>query len=267
MRLLGRSRRDAVGTSGDMLKDTTALVTGASSGIGASVARALAAEGATVALLARRRDRLDALAAEINAGDGGRAQVHEADVTDADAVRAAVSAAAGERGVIDLLVNNAGGGTFGPALETDLADWHGTLEVNLNGVLNVTHAALPHLVRAAGGPRGVADLVTVSSVAGRKVTGPESNVYVAAKHAVGAFSEALRQELAEHHVRVGLIEPGVVVTELTTTGRPHAPDATHPTGYGLLQPDDVAAAIVFMTGRPRHAAVNEILLRPTEQTI
>ncbi|MEW2544911.1 SDR family oxidoreductase [Streptomyces sp. NPDC047002] len=251
-----------------MLKDTTAVVTGASSGIGAAVAEALAAEGASVALLARRRDRLTGLAEAINARGAGRAEVYEADVTDADAVRAAVEAAA-ERGGngIDILVNNAGSGTWGPALGADLADWHSTVDVNVGGVLNATHAALPHLARAADtAPRGVADLVTVSSIAGRRVPGPDSNVYAATKHAVGAFSEALRQELAGRHVRVGVVEPGIVVTELTTSGRPHAPDATSPTGYGLLQPGDIAAAVVFMVTRPRHVALNEMLVRPTEQT-
>ncbi|WP_345647359.1 SDR family oxidoreductase [Streptomyces tremellae] len=253
-----------------MLKDTTAVVTGASSGIGAAVAEALAAEGASVALLARRRDRLNGLAEAINARDGGRAEVYEADVTDPDAVRAAVDAAAGRGGDsngIDILVNNAGSGTWGPALGAELDDWHATVDVNVGGVLNATHAALPHLARAAdAAPRGVADLVTVSSLAGRRVPGPDSNVYAATKHAVGAFSEALRQELAERHVRVGVVEPGIVVTELTTAGRPHAPDATRPTGYGLLQPEDVAAAVVFMVTRPRHVALNEMLVRPTEQT-
>ncbi|HWC83782.1 MAG TPA: SDR family oxidoreductase [Pseudonocardiaceae bacterium] len=251
-----------------MLTDTTAVVTGASSGIGAAVARALAAEGATVALLARRGDRLTELAEKINESGDGRAHGYAADVTDPDAVRAVIDAVAREHGGIDIMVNNAGGGVWGPALTAELADWHGTVEVNLNGVLNTIHAALPHLTRAAAGHRrGVADLVTVSSVAGRKITSPNSNIYAATKHAVNAFSEALRQELAEHHVRAGLVEPGVVVTELTTGGRPYAPDATKPTGYGLLQPEDIAAAVVFMVTRPRHAAINEILVRPTEQTV
>ncbi|MBY8885205.1 SDR family oxidoreductase [Streptomyces sp. PTM05] len=248
-----------------MLKNTTAVVTGASSGIGTAVAEALAAQGATVALFARRRDRLTELAEAINARDGGRAHPYAVDVTDADAVRAAIESAAGDHGGIDILVNNAGSGTWSPALEADLTDWHSTVEVNVNGVLNTTHAALPHLTRAASGERGVADLVTISSVAGRRIPTPQSNVYAATKHAVSAFTEALRQELAERHVRAGLVEPGVVVTELTTSGQEYAPDARNPTGYGLLRPEDVATAVVFMVTQPRHAAVNEILLRPTEQ--
>jgi NADP-dependent 3-hydroxy acid dehydrogenase YdfG len=247
--------------------DTAAVVTGASSGIGAAVAQALAAQGVTVALLARRRARLVELAETINAREGGRARVYEADVTSSDAVRAAIDTVARDCGGIDILVNNAGSGTWGPALTADLAGWHSTVEVNLNGVLNATHAALPHLTRAAAThSRGVADLVTIGSIAGRRVPSPVSNVYSATKHAVTAFSEALREELAEHHVRVGLVQPGLVVTELTTSGRDYAPDATTPTGYGLLRPDDVADAALFMVTRPRHVAINEILVRPTEQT-
>ncbi|MFJ4818113.1 SDR family oxidoreductase [Streptomyces sp. NPDC088801] len=250
-----------------MLKKTTAVVTGASSGIGAAVAQALAAEGADVALLARRRDRLSELTDTINARDGGRARLYEVDVTDANAVRNAIGAVADDGDGIDILINNAGGGTWGPAVTADLADWHTTVQVNLNGVLNTTHAALPHLTRAAAvSERGVADIVTISSIAGRKVPGATSNVYAATKHAVGAFTEALRLELAEHHVRAGLVEPGLVVTELTTSGRDHAPDATKRTGYALLQPEDIASTVVFMVTRPRHVALNEMLVRPTEQT-
>ncbi|MEV6228110.1 SDR family oxidoreductase [Saccharopolyspora shandongensis] len=251
-----------------MLNNTTAVITGASSGIGAAVAQALAAGGSTVALLARRRDRLTQLADTINARAGGRARPYEVDVTDSEAVRTAIDAAANECDGIDVLVNNAGSGTWGPARTAELAVWHNVMAVNFNGVLNTTHAALPHLTRAAATrDRGVADIVTISSIAGRKVPGPNSNVYAATKHAVGAFSESLRQELAEYHVRAGLVEPGVVVTELTTSGRDYAPDATKPTGYGLLQPDDIADAVMFMVTRPRHIAINEILVRPTEQTI
>ncbi|MEU9454936.1 SDR family oxidoreductase [Streptomyces sp. NPDC048277] len=244
------------------------MVTGASSGIGAATARALAAEGADVALIARRQSQLSQLADSINGQGGGYARCYPADVTDADAVRTAIDEAAADCGGIDILINNAGSGTWGPAMTADLADWHATVEVNLTGVLNTTHAALPHLCRAAANSdRGVADLVTISSIAGRKIPGAHSNVYAATKHAVCAFTEALRQELAGTHVRAGLVEPGLVVTELTTSGRRHAPDATHPTGYGLLQPEDIAHTVTFMVTRPSHVALNELLVRPTEQTI
>lgn len=243
------------------LDGTMAVVTGASSGIGEATARALAGEGAHVALFARRRDRLEDLAREI----GDAASVHEVDVSDADAVREAVDTVARERGRIDVLVNNAGYGTMDPALSADLAEWQTMVDVNLGGVLATTHAAVAHLTEAARGERGIADVVTVSSVAGRVVTGPGSNVYAATKHAVGAFCEALRQELGEKHVRVGLVEPGLVETELTTSGRENTPDATSASELGVIEAGDIADAIVHMVTRPRRTAVNEMLVRPVEQ--
>lgn len=243
------------------LDGTTAIVTGASSGIGSATARALAGEGAAVALFARRRDRLTDLAAEL--GDG--ASVHEVDVTDADAVRAAVEEVAAQRGGVDVLVNNAGYGSMDLARDADLAEWQKMVDVNLHGVLATTHAALGHLAAAARGTRGIADVVTVSSVAGRSVTGPGSNVYAATKHAVGAFSEALRQELAGQHVRVGLVEPGLVDTELTNTGDDNKPDASRASELGVLHADDIADAVVHVVTRPARTAVNEMLVRPTEQ--
>jgi len=243
------------------LDGTTAVVTGASSGIGNATARALAAEGATVALLARRREKLDDLAQEL--GDG--AEVHEVDVSDADAVRETIDAVVRDRGRIDVLVNNAGYGTMDPALEADLGEWRKMVDVNLTGVLATTHAAVSHLTEAAQGPRGIADVVTVSSVAGRTVSGPGSNVYAATKHAVNAFSEALRQELAPRHVRVGLVEPGLVDTELTNSGRENTPDASAASALGVLEAGDIADAIVYMVTRPPRTAVNEVLIRPTEQ--
>lgn len=242
------------------LDGTTAIVTGASSGIGAATARALAGEGAAVALFARRRDRLEDLAGEL---DG--ASVHEVDVADAEAVGRAIDEVVAQHGGVDVLVNNAGYGSMDLARDADLAEWQKMVDVNLHGVLSTTHAALGHLAKAAGGRRGVADVVTVSSVAGRSVTGPGSNVYAATKHAVGAFSEALRQELAEQHVRVGLVEPGLVDTELTNTGDANKPDASQASELGLLHADDIADAVVYVVTRPARTAVNEVLVRPTEQ--
>ena len=151
------------------------------------------------------------------------------------------------------------------AATVDLSEWQKMVEVNLNGVLATTHAALSHLRAAAGGGRGIADVVTISSVAGRKVAFPAANVYAATKHAVGAFSEALRQELAEHHVRVGLVEPGLVRSELTEANGA-SQDAEERLELGLMEPEDIADAVVYMVTRPRRTAVNEILVRPTEQT-
>jgi NADP-dependent 3-hydroxy acid dehydrogenase YdfG len=249
------------------LDTTTAVVTGASSGIGAATARALAAQGAAVALLARRRDRLEILANEISAlPDSAGAYVYQLDVSDVDAVHELIERVGHDLGGIDVLVNSAGYGAWAPALEAEFAEWQKMVAVNLSGVLATIHAALPHLSTAAQGPRGIADVVTISSVAGRKITSLASNVYSATKHAVGAFSEALRQELAEHHIRVGLVEPGIVATEMTTSGRTYAPDATAASEFGALESSDIADAVVYMVTRPQRAAINEILIRPTEQT-
>ena len=245
------------------LDGTTAVVTGASSGIGEATARALAGEGATLALFARRRDRLEALAADLPGGT--RHSVHEVDVTDDETVHAAIAEVVARHGGFDVLVNNAGYGTWGPAAEADVTDWRKVVDINLNGVLSATHAALPHLEKSAAGARGVADVVAVSSVAGRKVPAPASNVYAATKHGVGAFAEALRQEYAERHVRVGVVEPGLVASEMTTSGDDHAPDATRASERGALEPTDIADAVVYMVTRPRRTAVNEMLVRPVEQ--
>jgi NADP-dependent 3-hydroxy acid dehydrogenase YdfG len=240
------------------LDGVVAAVTGASSGIGEATARALAAEGATVALLARRRERLEELAREL----GTATTVHEVDVSDAEAVASAVEDVVARHGHLDVLVNNAGYGTMTPAAEADLAQWRTMVDVNVNGVLATTHAALGHLTSAASGERGVADVVTISSVAGRKVSGPAVNVYAATKHAVGAFSEALRQEFAAAHVRVGLVEPGLVRSELTEGN-----GALGEVGeLGVMEAADIADAVVYMVTRPRRVAVNEILVRPIEQT-
>lgn len=246
-----------------MLAGTVALVTGGSSGIGWATARALSAEGATVAIFGRRLARLEQLV-DVIERDGGKAQAHQVDVTDGAAVAQSVQAIGDEFGRIDVLVNNAGFLANGPAIGAELADWHRMIDVNIGGVLNVTHAALPLVVSAGKGGRGIADIVTVSSVAGRRIPSPSSNVYAASKHAVGAFTEALRQELTAARVRVGVVEPGVVRTEMTTGGSKGAPDAT--TG-APLDPADIASAIVYMVTRPAHAAVNEMLIRPTEQVV
>ena len=201
------------------LRGTTALVTGASSGIGEATARHLASLGADVALVARRRDRIEALAKEIVA-DGARALVIEADVTDRVQAEAAVQRTVDELGRLDILVNNAGVMLLGPMEDAPVEEWEQMVHVNVLGLLYCAKAALPHLLAAAEAEqRGVADLVNISSVAGRVVRSG-SGVYNATKHAVGAFSEGLRQEVTRRHVRVGIIEPGAVATELSGHNRP-----------------------------------------------
>jgi NADP-dependent 3-hydroxy acid dehydrogenase YdfG len=246
------------------LDGTVALVTGASSGIGEATAQALAAEGARVVVVARRKDRLEALAERIGAD---RALVIEADVTAEDQAAAAVERAASELGRLDILVNNAGVMLLGPIVDAPVEEWQRMVQLNVLGLLYCTHAALPHLLKAAEtDPRGVADVVNISSVAGR-VARLNSGVYNATKHGVGAFSESLRQEVTARHVRVTLIEPGATATELAFHNRPEILEGMAQTfgGIEIMQAEDIAEAIRYAVTQPRRVAVNEILIRPTEQ--
>ncbi|HXQ88912.1 MAG TPA: SDR family NAD(P)-dependent oxidoreductase [Solirubrobacterales bacterium] len=248
------------------LESTVALVTGASSGIGEAAARALAAHGAAVGLVARRGDRLRELAGEI-ADAGGTALPLEADVGDPEQAEAAVERTAEELGRLDVLVNNAGVMLLGPVADAPLEEWERMVQVNLLGLLYTARAALPHLLEAAArDPRRVADLVNISSVAGRQAR-KGSGVYNATKHGVGAFSEALRQEVTRRHVRVSLVEPGAVATELQGHNRPEVKEQIEKRfeDMDVLQAEDIADAIAYVVTRPRHMAVNEILVRPTEQ--
>jgi NADP-dependent 3-hydroxy acid dehydrogenase YdfG len=248
------------------LTGTAALVTGASSGIGEATALELARHGASVAIVARRADRLQELASRI--GDaGGRALPIEADVTDVEQARGAVQRSVDELGRLDTVVNNAGVMLLGPALDAPLEEWERMVSVNVEGVLYVAHAALPHLLRtAAEGPRRVADLVNISSVAGR-VARSGSAVYNLTKHGVGAFSEALRQELTGRHVRVSVVEPGAVATELSSHNRPEVREQIGERFEGIerLQAPDIADAIAYIVTRPPRVAINEVLIRPTDQ--
>jgi NADP-dependent 3-hydroxy acid dehydrogenase YdfG len=246
------------------LDGTVALVTGASSGIGAAAASALSAEGAAVALAARRTDRLDSLAAEIR-DKGGTALVLESDITDEAQATRAVERTVAELGRLDTLVNNAGVMLLGPAVGAPLSEWQRMVELNVLGLLYCAHAALPHLLRAAeDGPRLVADMVNISSVAGR-VARSGSGVYNLTKHGVGAFSESLRQEVTKRYVRVSLVEPGATATELAGHNRPEVLEGLRGQFGQRMEADDIADAIVYIVTRPRHVAVNEMLIRPTEQ--
>jgi NADP-dependent 3-hydroxy acid dehydrogenase YdfG len=251
----------------ERLGGTVALVTGASSGIGAATAKALAAEGAAVALLARRVDRLDELKADIESS-GGTALAVPADVTNAEQVAAAVQRVVGELGRLDTVVNNAGLMRMAPAAEAPLQDWDDLVRVNVQGVLYVTRAAVPHLIDAAAdSPRGVADLVTISSTAGW-VARPGTAVYSLTKFGVNAFSEGIRQELLGKRVRVGVVGPGTVDTEISSHLSPESRKAFDRQTADMvkLAPEDIADAVLYIVTRDRRVAVNHMLVRAAEQT-
>lgn len=248
------------------LDNTVALVTGASSGIGEATARRFAAEGAAVALLARRRDRIDALAAEIQDA-GGRALALECDVTDQAQAETAVHQTVDQLGRLDTVFNNAGVMLLGAIQDAPTTEWDRMIDVNIKGLLYVAHAALPYLLAAPeDSPRGVADIVSTSSVAGRTVR-LGTGVYNMTKWGVGAFCESLRQEVTQRHVRVSLVEPGAVATELTDHLRPEIRELAKQRldKMELLSADDIADAVAYIVTRPRHVAINELLIRPTDQ--
>ncbi|MFG2255643.1 SDR family NAD(P)-dependent oxidoreductase [Streptomyces mirabilis] len=249
------------------LTGTVALVTGASSGIGAATARRLAEDGASVALVARRKGRLDGVAAEIEKA-GGTALVVEADITDRTQAEAAVQQAVEHFGRLDTLVNNAGLMLLGPVVGADVDEWERMLAVNVQGLLHTTHAALPHLVKAAeAGPRKVADIVNISSIAGR-VAWNGYGVYNLTKFGVNGFTESLRQEVTQRHVRVGVLEPGGVDTELGSHNAPEIQGAMIAPFYEtteVLTPDDIADGVAYMVTRPRHASIGELWIMPTDQ--
>jgi clavulanate-9-aldehyde reducatase len=242
------------------LSGQVVAVTGASSGIGEAVAFACARAGASVALAARRMDRIEAVAEQIS-GEGGRAIAIETDVGDEQQARAFVERAHSDLGRLDVLVNNAGVMLLGPIEDAPTDEWRQMIHANVFGVLYCTHAALP-LMKA----HGSGHIVNVSSVAGR-VARAGSGVYSLTKHGVGAFSEALRQEAVAINVRVTLIEPGAVATELAGHNRAPVLEqmARNFAGVTPMSSEDIAAAVLYAIGAPENVAVNEILIRPRGQ--
>ena len=243
------------------LAGKTALITGASSGFGEATAIALAQAGATVALTARREDRLKALAQRINT-DGGRAHVIVADFTkEADVLRAVAEAEAA-MGRIDILINNAGVMYLEPVMDADLNRWRQMIELNLTALITASQAAARGMAE-----RGVGDIVNIASTAGH-VANPNGAAYSATKFAVRAFSESLRKELVAKKVRVSVISPGVAETELRDhVGNPAAKAAVQTWAESLrqLQAVDIANAVVYAVSQPPHVSINEILMRPTDQ--
>jgi len=244
------------------LEGKVAAITGASSGIGEATARALAGEGAKVALVARRHDRLVALADEIEQ-QGGDALAIQADVSDHGKVEALTGQIKGQFGGLHILVNNAGLMLLGPVDGADTSEWRRMVEVNLLGLLWCTHAALPLLREGGGG-----DIVNVSSVAGRRADAGAA-VYNLTKWGVTGFSEGLRQEALHSNVRVTCVEPGFVATELqghnTNPIVQQATERMREQIGDVLEPEDIAQLIAFVVTRPERVSVNEVLVRPTGQ--
>jgi len=231
------------------------VITGASSGIGEATARKLAGDGYRVALLARRVDRIEAIAAEL--GDGAIAV--QADVTDRDSLVAAAERVKSELGGADILINNAGVMLLGPFSPEQRDDYRQMMEINLLGAISATEVFLDQLVAAGG------DLVSISSVAGRTAR-PSNAVYAATKWGIVGWSEGLRQEL-QPNVRVMVIEPGAVESELTDHIT-HAETRAASRQYVMdlaIKAEDIAEVIAFAVSRPKRMTLNEILVRPTAQ--
>ena len=242
------------------LEGRVAAVTGASSGIGEATALGLAAAGASVALGARREERLGELAGRLD----GPSLVYELDVTDEDQARGFLQAATDELGGLHILVNNAGVMLLGPVADADTGDWRRMIEVNLLGLLYCTHAALPLIAATGGG-----DIVNVSSVAGLRADAGAA-VYNMTKFGVHGFSEALRQEALHAGIRVTTVAPGFVETELqghnTDPVVRRAIERNREEIGEALTPGDIAEAIVHAVTRPAHVCVNEVVVRPTGQS-
>jgi NADP-dependent 3-hydroxy acid dehydrogenase YdfG len=245
------------------LEGRRAVITGASSGIGEATAVAMAHEGAAVVLGARRKDRLDELVARIGS-EGGTAIAIEADISDEDQARGLVETASAELGGLDCLINNAGVMLLGPLQGADPQEWRRMIDVNLLGLLYCTHYSLP-LIRDGGG----GDVVNVASVAGRTAS-LGSGVYNMTKWGVVGFSESLRQEGAHIGVRVTCVEPGFVDTELQ--GHNENPivveqiEKMRESTGKVLEAGDIANAVVYAVGQPKHVSINEVLVRPAGQT-
>lgn len=242
------------------LDGKVAIVTGASSGIGEATAEALAAEGASVVVAARREDRLQDLVGRIE-GNGGKVLSVACDVTNEEQAHALIERAEGEFGRVDILVNNAGVMLLS-RIDKGLSDqWRQMFDVNVLGLLYATDAAIRVMKRQGSG-----HIVNISSVAGRKVRAT-GGVYSGTKWAVNAISEALRMELQEDGIRITIVEPGAVKTELTEhiTDEDALDAMSGLLSLDILKSEDIANSIVYAVTQPENVSVNEILIRPTQQ--
>lgn len=248
----------------ESLSNTVALVTGASSGIGYASAVRLAGAGARVVLVARRVERLEQLANEIRAS-GGEAIAVAADIASAGQAEDAVARTIAEFGRLDTLVNAAGVMLNGPSIESPLEDWDQMVNVNLRGLMYVTKAALPHLTKTvATSSRKVVDVVNISSVAGR-FAAAQVAIYNATKFAVTAATEAWRQEFTRQSIRFSVIEPGATTSELWNKEGQWEGFTAMFGEVERLHAEDIAEAVAFIVTNPRRVAINEIVVRPTDQ--
>jgi len=244
------------------IKGKVVVITGASSGLGAATARLLSAEGASVVLGARRVDRIQSLADELNA-KGGKALAIATDVTHVEQVKKLVDSAVQKFGRIDVMINNAGIMPHSPLERLKIDDWNRTIDVNIKGVLYGIAAALPYMKQQKAG-----HIINVSSVAGHKVT-PNGAVYCATKHAVRALSEGLRVEVKPYNIRTTIISPGAVATELPNSiTEPDIADGVSKFYKETAIPaDSFARAVAFAMSQPEDVDINEILFRPTSQVL
>ena len=246
------------------LNGRVAVITGASSGIGEATARALAARGASVALLARRADRVQSLADELSGAEGdAKALALEADVTDRASIEEAARRIKEELGRADCLINNAGVMLLSPFEQGKVDEWKQMIDVNLTGVLETTDVFLGQLLDGGG------DIVNISSVAGRKGI-PSSGAYNATKWGINGWSDALRQEMLGTGVRIILVEPGAVATELAShisdeASKKRIDDMSE--NFDILEAEDIASVIEYSVSVPERVSLTEILIRPTEQPI
>lgn len=238
------------------LAGKTAIVTGASSGIGEATARLLVERGCNVALAARREERLEELAAEL----GKSSLAAPADVTDPAACAALAARTIEHFGSLDILVNNAGLGLYGSIAEGNPEDWRTMFDVNVLGVLYTTRPAIRYMLDRDSG-----DVVFISSVAGRKVPRPDATVYAATKHAITALAEGMRMDLCDKGVRITVIEPGLVRTGFPESSYSSAEEFYADKDYAPLDAEDIASAVLYALEQPSQVSVNEILVRPTEQ--
>lgn len=235
------------------------VITGASSGLGAATARRLSNEGAIVVLAARRRDRIEALANELSTGDR-RVLAIETDVANKDQVKSLVDKTVATHGRIDVILNNAGLMPLSPIERLKVDEWDRMIDVNIKGVLYGIAAALPHMQRQKSG-----QIINVSSVAGHKILSSGA-VYSATKFAVRALSEGLRQEVKPHNIRVTIISPGAVATELIDQiSEADIQSAVRARTTFAVPADTFARMVAFAISQPEDVDVNEILFRPTRQ--